>query len=67
MQLFVGSEVLDVKEQDMGASNMHLFVRHKDVQQVRMSATGPHLICAAAVLFSCSVRAQLAWHCVMPV
>ena len=36
MQLFVGGEVLDVKEQDMRASNMHLFIRHKDVQQVQL-------------------------------
>ena len=35
MQLFVGSEVLDVKQQDVLASNLHLFVRHKEVSQAR--------------------------------
>ena len=34
MQLFVGGEVLEVKQQDMVASNMHLFIRHKEVSQV---------------------------------
>ena len=34
MQLFVGSEVLDLQPRDNSANNTHLFARHKEVMQV---------------------------------
>ena len=34
MQLYVGSEVLDLQPRDTSANNTHLFARHKEVMQV---------------------------------
>ena len=43
MQLFVGSEVLDLQPRDNSANNTHLFARHREVMQVGALATQSHL------------------------
>ena len=45
------AQVLDVKTQDMAASPMHLFTRHKEVSQVQ-SCLGTHTYCQPEPIFS---------------
>ena len=49
MQLFVGSEVLDLQPRDNSANNTHLFARHKEVMQVGALDLQP-LVCHASPL-----------------
>ena len=53
MQLFVGSEVLDLQERDTSANNTHLFARHKEVMQVCSGTSVSECIRAWAHLSLC--------------